>query len=248
MLFAIENLPYWIFLGSGMSLFLLVILSGGGDADGDADIEVDGELDVASALASSLEVSREGDLDGGEMDGSEGGISPWGILGWLGFGKAPLLLLIALDLCLWGLIGWMTNVFLAGVLGQLLSGLLSGLVLAGSMVVALFLGGQIARPIGNVFAAFGESASADRLVGCEGTVSSAQIHNVSTGKIAQVDVIDPAKNMVTINAVLPLWGQVSPKIGEQVLVIERSEEGKFYFVVARKSVDESRWFSSVRGS
>ena len=275
MLFAIENLPYWIFLGTGALLFGLVIVAGGGDDDVDADVDADFDADFDVDVDADLDIDIDAGLDadvgfdgvtpgadfdavssvnvdsepvgiGADADSDTGnGIAVSDILGWLGVGKAPIILLLALDLCLWGVLGWMTNVIVGGLLGRMLSNLLGLPILLGTMAIALTLGGQIARPIGKVFASFGESASADRLVGCVGTVSSARLHKVSAGKIAQVDVVDPAKNLVTINAVLPLWVKLQPKLGEKVLVIERSDKAYLYFVVAKDSADEEQWFSTI---
>ncbi|MEB3232455.1 MAG: DUF1449 domain-containing protein [Leptolyngbyaceae bacterium] len=272
MLFSIENLPYWIFLGAGTLLFGLVILSGGGDDDVDADIDTDIDTDMDLDVDANMDLDVDGDidadidtdidapsgapsgghpgfskanLDSGDGDVADSGLTPLDILGWLGVGKAPIILLLALDLCLWGLLGWMATVLIGELLRFIPFFLLRIPILLGSMVVALLIGGQIARPIGKVFASFGESASADRLVGCVGKVSSARLHNIATGKIAQVDVIDPAKNLVTVNAVLPIWAKVQPKIGDTVLVIERSDKVYLYFVVAKDSEDEEQWFSVI---
>lgn len=270
MLFATENLPYWIFLAAGTLLFGLVILSGGEgdndvdvDADIDADVGVDLDADVDLDMDIDADVDVDVDMDIDAAPGSfnemeavsnvnvspEAGdgdseITALDILGWLGIGKAPLILLMALDLCLWGLLGWMANVIIGSIIQVIPTGILGVPILLGSMAIALLLGGQIARPIGKIFASFGESASADRLIGCVGTVSSARLHKVSTGKIAQVDVLDPAKNLVTVNAVLPLWVKFQPQIGDQVLVIDRSDQVYLYFVVAKDSEDEAKWFST----
>ncbi|MEO0869225.1 MAG: DUF1449 domain-containing protein [Cyanobacteria bacterium J06642_11] len=235
MLFAIANLPYWIFLATGALLFFIVILSGGGD-DGDADIDID--IDSPEFGFEDFLGDEAGE---GVADGDPG---PLAMLQWLGLGRVPIILLLALDLSLWGLFGWLANVLFYGLLAPILSGLVGSVIFLGSMVLALVLGGKISAPIGTIFASFGENSSADRLIGCVGTVSSAQVHAVSTGKIAQADVLDPAKNLVTVNAVLPEWCRVQPKIGDKVLVIERPEKQNFYFVIAQKSVDEDRWFSS----
>ena len=253
MLFELENLPYWIFLGTGFLLFGFVIVSGGGDddadlggdfdtdADFDLDADIDADVDVdADIEAGDSPINLDSDID---VNGN-GYWNPIQLLGWLGIGKAPLILLLALDLCLWGLFGWMLNVALGSVIGRIPSGILGIIVLVSSLVAALLLGGQIARPIGKVFASFGEDASGDRLVGCIGTVSSARLHKVSEGKIAQVDVRDAVKNLVTVNAALPIWANDIPKYGDSVLVIERSDKAYLYFVVLKDSPDQDRWFNN----
>lgn len=227
MLFDLVNLPYWIFLGMGVLLFMFVIVSGGGDDD--IDLDVDADLDA--------DISADGDSSPLDFDtDTDGEFSALQVLGWLGIGKAPLLLLLATDLSLWGLLGWMLNVAVGGTV------IFSGVVLLGSMVLALGLGGVVARPIGRAFASFGEDVSGDRLVGCIGTVSTGRIPPVEEGKIGQVDVLDPARNLVTVNAVLPDWATAIPQRGNNVILIDRS--GSNYLVVVQNSADQDQWLSN----
>jgi hypothetical protein len=222
MLFDLANLPYWIFLGMGVLLFLLVITSGGGDddLDVDADIDVDADADVDAG----------GDFGFGQL------------MGWLGIGKAPLILLLATDFSLLGLFGWMLNVAWGSLTGDIPGGFLAGVVSGVSLFLSLFIGSLIARPLGKIFASFGEDASSDRLIGCHGTVSSASIPIENQGKIGQVDVLDTARNLVTINAMLPTWATIIPGRGTQVLVIERQHHN--YLVVAKDSSDEQQWLAN----
>ncbi len=227
MLFHLSNLPYWILLGTGIGLFLLVIVSGSGDDDFDVDADVG--LDVNPIdLDTDAEVGHGFNLEQA--------------VGWLGIGKAPLMLLIATDISLWGLLGWMFNVLLGDMLGTTLSSLIMGIVLSGSLVLSLAIGSLVSQPLGKIFASFGEDASDDRVVGCIGTVSTARIPSVLEGKIGQVDVLDPARNRVTINAVLPDWATIAPQRGESVLVIERSQQA--YLVVVKDSPDQDRWLTN----
>ena len=212
MLFNSANLPYWVFLGMGVLLFLFIIVSGGGDNDVDIDTDVDTDADF--------------DLNGL-------------FLGWVGIGKAPLILLLAIDLSLWGLFGWMLNVWLGGILNQVPSGAWNFIVLILSMFLSLFTGGLIARPVGRVFAEFGEDTSSDRLIGRNGTVSSATIPVEKQGRIGQVDVIDKSGNLVTINANVPEWATVIPRHGEKVIVIDRTVD--VYFAIASNSPDVNHW-------
>jgi hypothetical protein len=220
MLFSLANLPYWIFLALGILLFLLVIFTGGGD-DG-VDVDVDADLD--------LDADTDADFSLGNL------------LGWLGFGKAPLILLLATDLSLIGSIGWILNVLAGETLGQIPGGFWAGIILVLTSAIALFLGSLIARPLGQVFAQFGEDAGSDRLIGCIGTVSSAVIPARLDGRIGQVDVIDSARNLVTVNTVLPEWATVMPRRGEKVLVIDRLPN--YYLVIAKDSVDQESWLNS----
>ena len=200
----------------GVALFVFVIVSGGGDGDGDADVDADADGDADADV--------DADADG------DGDFNLAQTLGWLGIGKAPLILLLATDLSLWGLLGWMVNVWIGG----------GGIVLVGSLVGALVLGGQIAKPVGKIFTAFGEETSGDRLIGCIGSVSTARIPLASEGKVGQVDVLDSARNLVTVNAILPDWATVIPERGIKVLVIEQTAEA--YVVICQDSSDQDHWF------
>ena len=218
MLFDLANFTYWIFLAIGVLLFLLVIFSGGTDENLDFDVDTDADLDA------------------------EADFSPIQILSWLGVGKAPLLLLLAIDFSLWGALGWMVNVFVASAIGFIPTGLFGGLVLFGSFAASVYTGSLISRPLGQLFASFGEDTSSDRLIGCVGTVVSVKVPFTNSGKIAQADVFDAASNLETINITLPQWATVVPQRGDRVLIIDLRKNS--YLVVAKNSSDESRWLEN----
>jgi Protein of unknown function (DUF1449) len=230
MLFDVANLPYWIFLGIGVFLFLLVIISGGGDDDIDTDVEVEVETDFDSG---TFDPDAETEVE----------FTPLQILGWLGIGKTPLILLLAIDFSSWGVIGWLLNTIISNFTNRIPQNFLGlgGVVLITSLSGALFIGRSLSQPIGKMFASFGENASNSRLIGCLGIVSSPKIPYYTEGKIAQVDVIDSAKNLVTINVSLPDWATVIPIRGEEVLVIDKNEH--CYLVIAKDSSDCDKWFT-----
>ncbi len=216
MLFNLAHLPYWIVLGMGILLFLIVILGGTADEEIDLDLETDIDVDAIADFSSVQ------------------------LLGWLGFGDVPLLLLLATDFSLVGLLGWMFNVIVGELTGSLPSRGLSAVVLCiSAIVLGLCLGAIISRPLGQLFAAFGEDTRANRLVGRLGTVTSAYIPKE---KIGQVDVLDADGNRVTISATLPEWATVIPQRGEEVLVIDQSPQA--YLVIAKESLDAERWTSN----
>ncbi|MFN6561037.1 MAG: DUF1449 domain-containing protein [Nostoc sp. ChiSLP01] len=223
MLFSPNNLPYWIFLGMGVLLFFFMIISGGGgqDFDIDADVDVDVDADVDADSNSELGFGQ--------------------FLAWAGIGKAPLILLLATDLSLWGVLGWMLNVWFGGVSNNNGS-FIGSIILFGSLIISLLLGGLIARPIGKIFAEFGEDVSSDRLIGCVGIVTSAYIPTENQGRIGQVDVLDAKRNLLTISAVLPDWGTVAPQRGERVLIIEH--KAQIYVVIAKDSPDQEHWLNN----
>ena len=240
------NLPYWILLGAGLVLFSTTIALGGGEDEGDLGGDADaGNGDIGADFDLDVDVDADVDFDGdagdADGDGSEeagSGTSFGALLAALGVGKAPLLILLAVDFSLWGFLGWVANVTVASALGRMPTAFLGlgGGVFLGSLVIALFLGSNIARAIGSVMKSFGEDSRADRLIGCIGTVSSAQM---SKDRIAQVDVIDPADNRVTVSARLPDWARETPRRGSEVTIIDRQPDG--YVAIANGGADRERW-------
>jgi hypothetical protein len=243
MLFDLANLPYWIFLGIGVLLFLLVIISGGGDDDIDTDIDIDADIDTDVDVdfdSGTFEPDANTDLEGEEM------FTPLQILGWLGIGKTPLILLLAINFSSWGVIGWFLNVVISSFTNTIPQSFfgLGGVVLITSLLGSLSIGRLLSQPIGKIFASFGEDASDTRLIGCLGTVSSKQIPYYTEGKIGQVDVIDSAKNLVTINVSLPDWATVTPHRGDQILVIDKNDN--CYLVIVKDSSDQDKWFNQIK--
>lgn len=158
MLFSLTNLPYWIFLGAGLVLFLFVIVSGGGDDDIDVDADVDVDVDVDA----DIDVDADVDASGNTPVDLDGDFSPLQVLTWFGIGRTPLILLLAIDLTLWGFIGWILNATVGELIERSPVGLLAIGIFVGSLAFALFIGSLLSRPLGRVFAAFGEDASGDR--------------------------------------------------------------------------------------
>ena len=217
MLFHLVHLPYWIVLGMGIFLFLTVIFGDVGDEDPEVNTDAD-----------ALDVDIEADE----------GISLFTLLHWLGVGRVPLLLLLALDFSVLGVFGWLLNVLFYQVSGTWPGvgwGALIGVVALG---MALGLGSLCARPLGRIFAQFSEDASGDRLLGCQGQVTSAQIPPSGSG-IGQVSVLDAARNRLTVPAVLPPWATVIPQYRQDILIIDR--QGSEYVVIAKDSLDEGLW-------
>ena len=230
MLFHPANFSYWILLGIGILLFLLVIISGGGDDDLDLETDVDVDVD--------LDADADVDLD------SEGDIGSLQLIAWLGFGKAPLILLLAIDFSMWGLTGWMLNVLIGNFTGNIPTNLigLGGVILLISLSFSLFTGSFIARPLGKIFASFGEDVSSSRLVGCLGIVTSKQIPYETENKIAHADISDNSHNLVTVAVCLPSWAEVIPQRNQKIIIIEQNDN--YYLAIAKDSIDESKWLNT----
>lgn len=253
MLFAVANLTYWLFLGLGVVLFVLVIVAGGGGDDFDLEVgegvDIDagefdfdvGEGDVAGGA--DAPDADAGEVGEGDVDGGNAGNPGLALLAAIGVGKAPLLLLLAIDFTLWGALGLLLNAIAFQGLGRVPERLfgLGGVIFVVSLVASLALGSIVARGFARVFASFSDDTRKDRLIGCSGTVSSALVPH---DKLGQVDVIDAQGNRVTVSATLPPWATVTPVRGMRVLVIDVDERA--YVAIAEESEDRDRWLAQGR--
>ncbi len=216
MMFHPANFLYWVLLGIGVVFFGLIIFVGGGDED----VEIEAET---------------------EIDGGDSGFAPWQMLSWFGLGKAPVMLLLAIDFSTWGMTGWILNSIFATLTDRMPTRLLGwgGLIFLASFAFSLFTGSLLSRPIGQLFVTFSEDVSSERLIGCVGTVTSKKIPLLTEGRIGQVDIYDMAGTLVTINACLPQWANVVPHHGQQVLIIDQQKHS--YIAIAKDSSDEDKW-------
>ncbi|AFZ47974.1 hypothetical protein Cyast_2023 [Cyanobacterium stanieri PCC 7202] len=239
LLFDINNLTYWIFLGIGVFLFLLVIISGGGedqdiDTDADFDLDADADFDADAEAESNFDADMEAD------ESLEGNFLLF--LSWFGVGKSPLLILLAIDFSSWGVIGWFLNVTIGGVMGEIPQGLIALAIFVVSLAISLWIGRILSNPIGKIFANFGEEIDGERLIGCTGHVISSKLPYVVEGKVAQADVLDNARNLVTVEAALPDWAKVVPHRGQEILIIDRQQH--CYIAIAKDTSDEDKWLNS----
>jgi hypothetical protein len=180
---------------------------------------------------------------GGEED-AEGELGDLPVFSFFGFGQAPLFLLLATDFSLWGLSGWLLNTAVGQLTGSLPENFWgwSGIVFLISLAFSLFVGSFIARSLGKIFAPFGEDASSERLLGCIGVVFSRNLPSAADRKIGQINVRDPAGNLLKVNACIPEWAESTPNRGQEVLVIDQQEST--YFVVVKDSLDHQRWLAN----
>lgn len=240
MLFDIANLTYWIFLGIGIFLFLLVIISGGDDQDLDVDADVDVDVDVDGDIDTDIDSDIEGNINGDVEADTD--ISFLSFLSWFGVGKCPLLILLAIDFSMWGVSGWFLNVTIGGFLNAIPQGLTAFTVFVVSFLFSIYIGKLLSHPIGKIFANFGEEVEGDRLIGCIGSVTSKQVPYLTEGRIAQADVLDNARNLVTIEICLPEWAKVVPHRGQDVLIIDRQKH--CFIAIAKDTSDEDKWLNS----
>ena len=233
------NLLYWVLIGIGVAFFLLIIISGGGEEGGEIDSDVDINFESNGfSLDADVEADIEADLN---SEGDE--FNALQVLTWFGVGKAPLMILLAIDFSAWGVAGWTLNTILGTLIGRIPDRFfgLGGLIFFGSLFIGVWTGKLLSYPLGQMFSSFGEDVKSERLIGCVGTVSSKTIPYLIEGKIGQADVYDTAGNLVTISVSLPHWADVIPHHGQQILIIEREEHS--YLGIAKDSSDEDKWLN-----
>ncbi|MGB3616178.1 MAG: hypothetical protein WBA10_20460 [Elainellaceae cyanobacterium] len=241
MLFSIENLPYWIFLGSGGVLFV-AILSGQTDRrslSADNGGHANGSLSPSgqSQSGQSQYGLTPNKSDGSVADGPTDVVLPDSPR--QSYASFPLRM--ALTLTLWGSVGWLVNVIIGASLGTMPQGLLGFVVVTITLILALIVSHQMMSPVSWIISSRRKTTSFDPLVGCIGIVSSESLHTMTAGDVAQIEVTDPQGEVLTINAALPTWAKVTPQQGDRVTLIERSEEVHLYYAVASDSPDQDSW-------
>ncbi|MBL1208794.1 OB-fold-containig protein [Geminocystis sp. GBBB08] len=241
MLFDTANLTYWIFLGIGIFLFLLVILTGGGedqdldtDVNFDADVDMDTDVDLDSEVDNHITPDFDTDSD----------VNFLFVLSWLGVGKCPFLILLAIDFSTWGVAGWFLNVTIGGFLNAIPSGFFAVFIFFISFFFSIWVGRVLSHPIGKIFANFGEETDGDRLIGSIGTVTSKQLPYLINGRIGQADVVDNASNLVTIEVCLPDWAKIIPHRGQEILIIDRQKH--CFIAIAKDTSDQDKWLNSMK--
>ncbi|MGK7942656.1 MAG: DUF1449 domain-containing protein [Crocosphaera sp.] len=233
------NLVYWVLIGIGVAFFLLIIMSGGGEEGG----EIDGDVEINfESNGFGLDTDVEADIEA-EITAEGDEFNALQVLTWFGVGKAPLMILLAIDFSAWGVAGWTLNTLLGTLTGTIPDGFLGlgGVVFLASLLIGLWTGKLLSYPIGQIFSSFGEDVKSERLIGCVGTVSSKTVPYLIEGKIGQADVYDAARNLVTITVSLPHWADVIPHHGQQILIIDREEHS--YLGIAKDSSDEDKWLN-----
>ncbi len=147
------------------------------DADADVDLEADigldldadADLDLDADVHVDADVDADADADF-SVDGADAGA---GILltalSWLGLGKVPVLILLALFLALFGVSGLATQSITISLSGGLMNGWLATVV---ALVVSLPLVSLLSRVVGRVLPKeTTEAVSNDSLVGRIATIS-----------------------------------------------------------------------------
>ena len=195
-LIAWYNLPYTVFMVLGLLIALLQLfgLSHDGDADMDADADVDVDVDADLDADADIDADADGDMDHDADPGSGGGLS-W--LAFIGFGKAPLMVVLLILLFSMGLFGWFINGVVLGIFGVFpsLLILLSGLV---SLAVGILITSRVTLLIGRALPPISSTATkAQAMVGMNGTVTSPFVD----AKYGMIHLRDQGGTLVSLFAV-----------------------------------------------
>ena len=250
------NLPFTLallaFLGLSAVQFIGLEQDHDAAADADAhvdldhDVSVDHDLDVDHDLAIDHDVSVDHDLAvehdadlGHDLDHDldhdvdhdvahdAGGAPAWaGALHFLGVGQAPLTMVLLVLLGGFGILGWIANASVLGIMPQYPAWVLAVVLLLDLFVAAWFTS-RVAVFIGRAVPAFSSTAtSVKRLVSRRGHVVSPQVDE----KYGQVKVRDPGGTLITVFAVVDPGKPPIPR-DTKVILVEYDEAKKVFIAV-----------------
>ncbi|MCK6625998.1 MAG: YqiJ family protein [Anaerolineae bacterium] len=218
------NLPFSLALLLFLGLSALQFI--GLDQDHDADVDADADLDLDHDLDIDHDADLDHDLDH-DVDHDLTGAPGWlGALKFLGVGQAPVTMILLLLVGSFGLLGWIANWLLLGVVPAYPGwGLIA--VLGGALVLSVVVTSRTARLIGRAIPAFASTAtSASQLVARRGRVISSQVDQI----YGQVKVRDPGGTLITVFAKVDPDKPAIPRDTE-VYLVDYDAARKVYTVV-----------------
>lgn len=185
-LFLWYNLPFLLLLLICLGLGLLQLVSGGDDGgDADADVEADADVDAEA------DADAEGEADAG------GGGPSFNVLSFVGFGKAPLLIVLMILFGSIAISGLALNWLAFRIFGAY-TGVSFAVVLLAAVGVGVITGAVTTQIIRTVLPPLTTTASqAQELVGHHGTVISPFVDE----RYGQVRLRNPGGVMISIFAI-----------------------------------------------
>jgi membrane protein implicated in regulation of membrane protease activity len=226
-IFAWYNLPFTFLLGTCLILAALQLLGLGGEHDGDVDADVDLDVDVSTDL--DVDADADLDLDGDTSIDHDAGLDggsgfSLNFLAFLGFGKAPLLVVLLILFGSVGITGWLFNMFAEGYFPSYPPVLLAA-VLPLSFAVGAVLTSRSARFIGRALPPVSTTATrAQALVGRRGTVTSPYVD----GKYGLVRLRDAGGTSLSVFAVID--GEPPIERQSEVVLVAYDPAAKRYTV------------------
>jgi hypothetical protein len=218
--FAWYNVPFTFLLGLCLLVasFQLIGLGVDHDHDFDADAEADLEADADTDADGGADSDAEHDL---AHETEAGGVSPLAVLAYVGFGKAPLLVVLLLLCSTIGLAGWGLNglVHGLGVWANLL-------VMPVAVVAGAVSSARLARWLGRALPSVTSTATrAAELVGVPGRVTSPQVNQ----QFGQVHVRAADGTLLNIFAITD--SPVPIQRGERVVLVAYDRPSRRYWVI-----------------
>ena len=211
-LIAWYNLPFTLMLGLGVLLagLQLLGLSHDGDTDADSDVDADADADADADMDIAVHHDLDHDLDHDinhdidhdldhdvDHNMSRDSLSGFSLLAFIGIGKAPLMVVILIVLMTTGLLGWILNGLVMGILG-VFPGLLLLVTLLGSLVAGSLVTSRLTRFIGRALPPVSTTATrAESLVGRPGTVISPFVD----GRYGMVHLRDNGSTLISLFAI-----------------------------------------------
>ena len=227
------NLPFSILLGLCAVLAVLQMIGLGGEADTEADADAD--VDVSADADVDADADADGDADGDadadqDLDhdasadaGLPGALS---MLAFLGMGKAPLAVVLLILFGSVGILGWLLNSLVQGVLGAY-PGIALAVVLPVTLIGGGFISSRISRLIGRALPPISTTAMrAQAFVGRRGTVISPYVD----GKYGLVHLRDRGGTLISVFAITT--AQEPIKRGSEVVLVSYDGTKRQYTVAA----------------
>src|SRR5512136_260247 len=200
------------------------------DVSVDHDLAVEHDADLGHDLDHDLDHDIDHDVDhdvGHDVAHDAGGAPAWaGALRFLGVGQAPLTMVLLVLLGGFGILGWIANASVLGIMPKYPAWVLAVVLLLDLFVAAWFTS-RVAVFIGRAVPAFSSTAtSVKRLVSRRGHVVSPQVDE----KYGQVKVRDQGGTLITVFAVVDP-GKPSILRDAEVILVEYDEAKKMFIVV-----------------
>jgi len=230
-LIAWYNLPYTILMVLGLIIAALQLfgLSHDGDADLDADADLDVDVDADLDVDADTDIDADADLDHDLEIHSGHDAAPSG-LSWLasiGFGKAPVMVVLLILFFSVGMLGWFLNGLALGIFGffPALLILLSGLL---SVVTGILITSRVTLLIGRALPPMSSTATkAQAMVGMHGVVTSPFVD----AKYGMIHLRDMGGTLVSLFAITEDEQPISR--GESVILLAYDTLQKRYIVTRR---------------
>ncbi|NJM08852.1 YqiJ family protein [Candidatus Gracilibacteria bacterium] len=177
-LFAWYNIPFLVALGC--CLFFALVQLIGGFGDNDADTDVDADVDVDLDIDANADGGFDADLDSAAAHHGGGA----GLLGWLGVGQVPLVLVLIALLGSFGFIGLLTSALLIETLALPIT--IGAVAMITGLLLGFFATGALSRAFGRIAGRSNAAISNEQLVGRAGIVVSPSV-SPSYGRVAVRD-------------------------------------------------------------